>query len=34
MLRDVMSTMVYKIMVAYVPPIKRTDLSTNPRADW
>ena len=33
-LRDAMSTIVWDIMVEHVPPIKRADLSANPRADW
>jgi len=33
-LRDAMSTIVYEIMEVHVPPIKREDLSANPREDW
>lgn len=34
LLRDAMSTIVYEIMVEHVPPIKRIDLSANPREEW
>ena len=34
LLRDAMSTMVYEIMEEHVQPVKRTDLSANPREDW
>lgn len=33
-LRDEMSTLVWDIMKEHVPPIKRADLSSNPRKDW
>ena len=33
-LRDEMSTLVYKIMEDHVEPIKRSTLSDNPRRDW
>jgi len=33
-LRDEMSTIVWDIMEEHVPPVKRIDLSANPRADW
>ena len=33
-LRDEMSTMVWDIIEQHVPPVKRADLSKNPREDW
>lgn len=33
-LRDVMSTIVYEIIESHVPPVKRAELSSDPRLDW